>query len=51
MVWTNSGALDDLITYTRARAVAKKTFRRKKRERFRAFAGTINLQTDSSYVW
>ena len=49
--WKFSQDLDDHITYKKLNSVAIKTFKTKKKECFRKFAETINLQMNTSYVW
>ncbi|XP_046750589.1 uncharacterized protein LOC124413847 [Diprion similis] len=49
--WEYSGSMTDLIEYKRICALAKKLFKKKKKEHFRNFAETINFRTSKSYVW
>lgn len=43
--------MENFIEYKRLRAVARKVIRRKKRENFVEFAGSLNKNSDLSYVW
>lgn len=43
--------LEDLIEYKRSCAIAKKTFKQKKRQKFREFASTIDHATNPTFVW
>lgn len=43
--------MKDLIEYKKYVALAKKTFKRKKKECFRNFASSIDFRTDPKYVW
>ena len=49
--WDFSKKLEDYITYKKQIAVARKTFKRKKKESFQAFCKTLNFKTNQSYVW
>ena len=50
-IWERSKDLSDFIEYKRLLALARRTFKKKKKESFVKFASTINLLTDSRYVW
>lgn len=49
--WQYSKNLCDLITYKKYAASARKIFKSKKKESFAKFAESLNLHTDSTYVW
>lgn len=49
--WEFTGNLPDLIEYKRIRALAKKTFKFKKKESFRKFAETVNFNVNLTYTW
>ncbi|XP_076658781.1 uncharacterized protein LOC143362464 [Halictus rubicundus] len=49
--WEHTGNLEYLINYKKYAALAKKTFKNKKRECFRKFAESISFHTNPSYVW
>ncbi|XP_076235116.1 uncharacterized protein LOC143179689 [Calliopsis andreniformis] len=49
--WEHSDELGDLINYKKHVALARKTFKNKKKACFRKFAKSINIHTNPSYVW
>ena len=49
--WKFSKKCEDKVEYKKYNALAKKTFKRKKKECFHTFAAKINIQTDPNYVW
>ena len=49
--WEFTNNISDLIEYKRIRAVAKKTFKLKKKECFHKFAESLNLNTNLKYTW
>ena len=49
--WQFSNELNDLINYKMYAAIARKTFKNKKRENFRKFAESIDFRTSPTYVW
>ena len=49
--WQFSKKVEDYVNFKKNAAIAKRTFKTKKRESFRLFAKKINIQTSRSYVW
>ena len=49
--WRYGNHLEDLIMYKKYAALAKRTFKTKKKECFRKFSETINFHSSPSYVW
>ncbi|RLU23006.1 hypothetical protein DMN91_005284, partial [Ooceraea biroi] len=49
--WKRSQRMEDFIEFKRARAIAKRTIKSKKKEDLDRFCNSINRYTDMSYVW
>lgn len=49
--WEFTHNMSDLIEYKKLSALAKRTFKKKKKDAFKEFAVSINFQTDPKYVW
>lgn len=49
--WEFTHTLEDLIDYKKTSAIAKKVFKIKKRDSFKKFAESINIHTDTKFVW
>lgn len=49
--YQKSLSLQDFIEYKRARAIARKTIKNKKKEDFKIFAISLNKNTNLKYVW
>lgn len=49
--WEQSKSLEDLINHKKYSAIAKRTFKQKKKDYHKKFAQTIDFRTDSTYVW
>ena len=49
--WEISNELKDLIAFKKNCAIAKKTFKTKKKEYFKKFAENLSFRTNPTYVW
>lgn len=49
--WEVTNDINDYIEYKRNRAIARKTFKTKKKEWFHKFAGSLDVKTNTKFTW